>query len=71
MVKQKLIIFLGLLLLTVTIYGQQAPIDVTDQTIKLGNKREEILYFGFAAGDKIIFSFQEVMLSARILSFQE
>jgi hypothetical protein len=36
------------------------PVGVTDQTIKIGSMKEEILYFGFAEGDKIIFNFQEV-----------
>ena len=34
-------------------------IDVTDQTIRLGGGKKEELMFGFAAGDKIIFNFQE------------
>ncbi|MBN8856739.1 MAG: hypothetical protein J0H29_00040 [Sphingobacteriales bacterium] len=37
----------------------QEPIDITDQTIKIGGFKEEELYFGFAAGDKIIFNFKE------------
>jgi hypothetical protein len=38
----------------------QEAIDVTDQTLKIGGLKEEELYFGFAAGDKIIFNFKEV-----------
>ncbi|RYF99500.1 MAG: hypothetical protein EOO02_16780 [Chitinophagaceae bacterium] len=34
-------------------------IDVTEQTIRLGGGKKEELMFGFAAGDKIIFNFQE------------
>jgi hypothetical protein len=34
-------------------------IDVTDQTIRLGGGKKEELMFGFAAGDKIIFNFEE------------
>jgi hypothetical protein len=34
-------------------------IDVTDQTIRLGGGKKEELMFGFAAGDKIVFNFQE------------
>lgn len=48
----------GLFLWTATAFGQDL-IDVTDQTIKLGGRKEEELYFGFAAGDKIIFNFKE------------
>jgi hypothetical protein len=35
-------------------------IDVTEQTISLGFGKKEELMFGFAAGDKIIFNFQEI-----------
>jgi hypothetical protein len=38
----------------------QDPIDVTDQTIKIGATKEEEIYFGFAEGDKVIFNFQEI-----------
>jgi hypothetical protein len=34
-------------------------IDVTEQTLKLGAGKKEELMFGFAAGDKIIFNFEE------------
>lgn len=57
--NKNLTIIIGLFLLTGTIFGQE-PLDVTEQTIKIGGLKEEELYFGFAAGDKIIFSFQEV-----------
>jgi len=50
--------FIGLLIWTARCFGQEL-IDVTEQTIKLGGHKEEELYFGFAAGDKIIFSFME------------
>lgn len=49
---------MGLLFSTASAFGQDL-VDVTDQTIKLGGLKEEELYFGFAAGDKIIFNFQE------------
>jgi GH24 family phage-related lysozyme (muramidase) len=48
----------GLFLWTATAFGQE-PVDVTDQTIKIGGLKEEELHFGFAAGDKIVFSFKE------------
>jgi hypothetical protein len=38
--------------------GQQT-VDVTEQTIKIGGMKEEEIYIGFAAGDKIVFSFKE------------
>ena len=39
-------------------YGQN-PIDVAESSIKVGIKGEEMIYFGFAEGDKLIFSFEE------------
>ena len=51
---------IGLLLFTVASYAQQEPIDVTDQTIKLNGLEEDVLHFGFAAGDKIIFNFRTI-----------
>jgi hypothetical protein len=40
------------------VYGQ-ALIDVTEQTIKIASNVEEVLYYGFAEGDQIVFSFSE------------
>ena len=56
--NRKITIILGLFLWSGTVFGQE-PLDVTEQKIKIGGLKEEELYFGFAAGDKIIFSFQE------------
>lgn len=41
-----------------SVYGQ-TPIDIAESVVKVGIKGEELIYFGFAAGDKIIFSFEE------------
>lgn len=38
----------------------QSTIDVMESTIKVGALSEEVFYFGFAEGDQLIFSFQEV-----------
>lgn len=54
-----IIIIIGLFFFTTTVVFGQEPIDITDQTIKLGGFKEEELYFGFATGDKIIFNFEE------------
>ncbi|RYG06536.1 MAG: hypothetical protein EOO02_00245 [Chitinophagaceae bacterium] len=35
-------------------------LDVTEQTIRVGGGKKEELMFGFAAGDRIIFNFQEM-----------
>lgn len=56
--NKKITIILGLILWTVTAFGQE-PIDVTEQTIRIGGMKDEEIYFGFAEGDKIIFNFQE------------
>ena len=37
----------------------QTPVDVTEQTLKVGGGKEEVMYFGFAEGDKIIFNVTE------------
>ncbi|HET9744830.1 MAG TPA: hypothetical protein VFP97_03895 [Chitinophagaceae bacterium] len=44
--------------LTVFGYGQQ-PIDVAESVVKVGIKGEEVVYYGFAEGDQLIFSFEE------------
>lgn len=54
----KLILTIGLLS-ALNIYGQ-TPVDVAESTLKVGIMGEEIFYFGFAEGDKIIFNFEEV-----------
>jgi hypothetical protein len=38
----------------------QTPVDVADNTFKVKSFGEEIFYYGFAEGDQLIFSFQEV-----------
>lgn len=38
----------------------QTPVDVADYTLKVGAFGEEVFYYGFAEGDEIIFSFEEV-----------
>lgn len=38
----------------------QSSIEVVDNTIKIGAFGDEVLYYGFAEGDQLIFNFQEV-----------
>ena len=45
-------------LISLSTYGQQ-PIDVAESVVKVGIKGEEAIYFGFAEGDQLIFSFEE------------
>ena len=37
----------------------QKPVVVVENTLKLGPFKEEVFYYGFAAGDKLIFNFEE------------
>lgn len=46
-------------LTTFTIFGQ-TPIDVADNTLKVGGLGEEVFYYGFAEGDQLIFNFEEI-----------
>lgn len=48
-----------LAVLTQFCFGQER-IDVAEQTIKIGSKEEESLYYGFAEGDQIVFNFEEI-----------
>ena len=47
----------GFLLVAVS-YGQK-PVDVAESSVKVGIKGEEMVYYGFAEGDQLIFSFEE------------
>lgn len=55
----KAFLFTVLLLAVCTISFSQLPIDVTEQTIKVGAMKTEEMYFGFAEGDQVIFNFTE------------
>jgi hypothetical protein len=41
------------------VFGQLQPVDVAELTLKIGAMSTEELYYGFAEGDQIIFSFEE------------
>lgn len=59
MKKQLLLVFALLSCCNIAL-SQMQPVDVTDQTIKIGGAGgSKDLYFGFAEGDQIIFSFKE------------
>ena len=54
--------FISLMLygsLSVTVACGQKPIDVVESSVKVGIKGEEMVYYGFAEGDQLIFSFEE------------
>lgn len=57
--KTKLFLCIAVLL-TFQSLQAQTPIDVTEQTIKIKALTEEVLYFGFAEGDQIVFNFSEL-----------
>lgn len=38
----------------------QTPVDVAESTLKIGALSEEVFYYGFAGGDQLVFSFEEV-----------
>jgi hypothetical protein len=56
--KKSFLSFLICGLLSVVTYGQK-PLDLAESAIKVGLKAEEAVFFGFAAGDQLIFSFEE------------
>jgi hypothetical protein len=41
-------------------FVSSTPVEVADSTLKIGGMGEEIFYYGFAEGDQIVFSFEEV-----------
>jgi hypothetical protein len=50
--------FISALLFSIDAISQQ-PILVAESSVKVGIKGEEFVFFGFAAGDQLIFSFEE------------
>jgi hypothetical protein len=57
--KTKLLLF-GLIGYSSIASAQLQPIDVTDQSIKIAPFKTQEMLFGFAAGDQVIFNFNEV-----------
>jgi len=57
---KNLFFFLLLSTLGIPIVGiGQKPVEVCDLSLQFSNKEEQELFYGFAAGDKIVFSFSE------------
>ncbi|HWC53526.1 MAG TPA: hypothetical protein VG676_08095 [Chitinophagaceae bacterium] len=53
-----------LVMLTIGMYTTfrvcgQTPVTVAESTVKIGPFGEEVFYYGFAAGDKLVFNFEE------------
>jgi hypothetical protein len=55
---RKITLSLFLIFITLNIYSQEL-IDVCEKTIKVTALSEEVFYYGFAEGDKIVFSLEE------------
>src|SRR5437868_5930100 len=52
-------ILLAACLLSASVICGQTPVDVAESTVKVNILGEEVFYFGFAEGDKLIFNFEE------------
>jgi len=52
-------ILLAVFMLSASAICGQTPVDVAESTVKVNILGEEIFYFGFAEGDKLIFHFEE------------
>jgi len=46
--------------ISISVFGQLQPVDVADLTLKIGSMGSEEMFYGFAKGDQIIFSFEEL-----------
>lgn len=57
--KKIFFVFIPGCLVSICLSGQN-PIDIIENTVKVSAMADEIFYFGFAAGDKMIFNFEEV-----------
>ena len=57
---RKLHFMLISIMLMTSAYSQLQPIDVAELTIKIGSMGNEEMFYGFAEGDQILFSFEEV-----------
>ena len=55
----KSLTLLAFIAVTISEISAQEPIDVAEIAVKVSAKGEEELYYGFAEGDQIIFSFSE------------
>jgi hypothetical protein len=53
-------LIIGLFLLIAVFCSAQSPINVAELTIKIKSNSTEELYYGFAEGDQIIFSLEEI-----------
>jgi hypothetical protein len=54
---RQILLITGIMLTTAI--GGQTPVDVAESAVKVNILGEEVVYFGFAEGDKLIFHFEE------------
>lgn len=59
MSKVRIILF-SALFVSFQAMAQLAPVDVAENTLKVAAFGEEVFYYGFAEGDKVIFNFEEL-----------
>jgi len=57
--NKKLLLVLAFCLFSITFFGQSV-IDVSESTIKVDALEEQVLYYGFAGGDQLIFNFETI-----------
>lgn len=53
-------ILLSFIIVSLSARAQVTPIDVADNTLKVAAFGEEVFYYGFAEGDRVIFNFEEL-----------
>jgi hypothetical protein len=53
-------LFLTCLFSVSWIAWSQVPVDVAENTLKVAGLAEEVFYYGFAEGDKLLFDFREM-----------
>jgi hypothetical protein len=57
--NKKLLLVLPFCFFSITIFGQSI-IDISENTIKVNALEEQVLYYGFAQGDQLIFNFETI-----------
>jgi hypothetical protein len=56
----KNVLCLGMLVVSMHSFGQNAPVDVFESTLKVGALSTEEFYYGFRAGDQMVVNFEEL-----------
>ncbi len=61
MIKLKVLFFLCLFSCSPNISRAQSIVEVAESTLKVSGLGEEVFYYGFAEGDKLIFDLKRLM----------